>query len=551
MHSKFSHWAIALITIFSFSSGCDSPITVEGTPRDSKQSPVFASDLANNKPQLIRDIIGLAQPNHNVCFRLNVPELINNPDLSEVDWNGLNESLETYVGKANADIKNLASMVVLADLKGTSLFTIGSGGSLPGIFVLEFINPIDASGMPAEIEQKKRRFSRKIVGRLIEEKFVLIGRPKDIDPIEFSSTTIANQVRKLSNNQQQVVSGVISFSSMQEQLDSIFKMVSGIPGLDMGKLASFPQFADRLEFQGSLDGKKVIDLRVFTDDVGLNEEIAKRIRGLVSDSKSAKSGGFGDVKMMLESSAAEISQKVMTEISEENLLQVQHDDKQATIALEKPQDMSRLIKSLVQDGIEQGRLTNRVVQLQSIAKGLEKWMNENESLITLFASSDADADSDDATGKPFNWRVALLPSMGQQELFDKFDFSQPWDSGTNLAIAKATNPFGGNDGETSIHRVAGTRAYDLSTESVEGEDPKWLLMEFGPEEMAFWTAPTKPVSVEDESLKKFGMPAEQGVLVVNQKLEVKAFSKQSPDEPVICPGIQQRTGGGGFEGFGF
>jgi hypothetical protein len=35
----------------------------------------------------------------------------------------------------------------------------------------------------------------------------------------------------------------------------------------------------------------------------------------------------------------------------------------------------------------------------------------------------------------FSWRVQLLPFMEQRELYEKFDFNQPWDSEHNLKVA--------------------------------------------------------------------------------------------------------------------
>jgi hypothetical protein len=41
----------------------------------------------------------------------------------------------------------------------------------------------------------------------------------------------------------------------------------------------------------------------------------------------------------------------------------------------------------------------------------------------------------DANGRPlFSWRVLLLPYLGEQALFDRFDTSKPWYDRTNLAV---------------------------------------------------------------------------------------------------------------------
>ena len=43
----------------------------------------------------------------------------------------------------------------------------------------------------------------------------------------------------------------------------------------------------------------------------------------------------------------------------------------------------------------------------------------------------------DPEGKPLlSWRVLLLPELEQQELFDKFDLTKPWDSPENLPLVE-------------------------------------------------------------------------------------------------------------------
>jgi prepilin-type processing-associated H-X9-DG protein len=43
----------------------------------------------------------------------------------------------------------------------------------------------------------------------------------------------------------------------------------------------------------------------------------------------------------------------------------------------------------------------------------------------------------DQTGKPLHsWRVLILPFLGHQALYDRYDFGQPWDSPDNLALAE-------------------------------------------------------------------------------------------------------------------
>lgn len=48
---------------------------------------------------------------------------------------------------------------------------------------------------------------------------------------------------------------------------------------------------------------------------------------------------------------------------------------------------------------------------------------------------DNEAQATDVAGPPFSWRVALLPYLGYPELYEAFDFSQPWDSPDNRRAA--------------------------------------------------------------------------------------------------------------------
>lgn len=44
----------------------------------------------------------------------------------------------------------------------------------------------------------------------------------------------------------------------------------------------------------------------------------------------------------------------------------------------------------------------------------------------------------DSAGKPMHsWRVLLLPYLGEETLYDRYDLNQPWDSPSNLEIATA------------------------------------------------------------------------------------------------------------------
>ena len=117
----------------------------------------------------------------------------------------------------------------------------------------------------------------------------------------------------------------------------------------------------------------------------------------------------------------------------------------------------------------------------------------------------------DPQGRPYlSWRVHLLPFLGYQKLFNKFDLTQPWDSPTNLAlIDQMPDLFGDRSGgqatETRIERITSPKRtphpiYGEIGVRVDspGRSPRYvlnglsqtiMLIQTGPDKAVPWTAP--------------------------------------------------------------
>jgi prepilin-type processing-associated H-X9-DG protein len=84
----------------------------------------------------------------------------------------------------------------------------------------------------------------------------------------------------------------------------------------------------------------------------------------------------------------------------------------------------------------------------------------------------------DEQGRPMHsWRVLLLPFLGQQSLYNQYDFSQPWDSPANQWVAGAmppvfacpSEPNTGTDA-TNVAAVFGPNCIFAGTEPVKIRD---------------------------------------------------------------------------------
>jgi hypothetical protein len=76
-------------------------------------------------------------------------------------------------------------------------------------------------------------------------------------------------------------------------------------------------------------------------------------------------------------------------------------------------------------------LRKRMEQLRGIRDASAKYYQEHQKF---------PADILDADGNPLlSWRVALLPSLGFEDLYEQFNLNEPWDSEANLAVLNESN----------------------------------------------------------------------------------------------------------------
>ena len=77
----------------------------------------------------------------------------------------------------------------------------------------------------------------------------------------------------------------------------------------------------------------------------------------------------------------------------------------------------------------------------------------------------------DENGRPMHsWRVLILPFLGHQSLYDRYDLDQPWDAPQNLALTgkipqvyRCPEDTTGRDGETSYLMIVGPGAFSSVT----------------------------------------------------------------------------------------
>ena len=109
--------------------------------------------------------------------------------------------------------------------------------------------------------------------------------------------------------------------------------------------------------------------------------------------------------------------------------------REAIPTLTSPADgaAGRSLVPAIQSSLEAARRVQCVNNLKQIALAMHNYHSANNAFPRPASL--------DEKGKPLlSWRVAILPYLEQQELYDKFKLDEPWDSPHNKALLKEMPP---------------------------------------------------------------------------------------------------------------
>lgn len=211
-----------------------------------------------------------------------------------------------------------------------------------------------------------------------------------------------------------------------------------------------------------------------------------------------------------------------------DLLAPKQDDAAVTIRLDTTDvAMKQLAKNVLAPAMvaaqEHSKRASKTNDLKSIGLAMLNFESANGFLPASIV---------DKEGKTLlSWRVAILPYLDQQELFDKFHLDEPWDSPHNLEVAIKAAPavycHDNREGQTSYLRPSyvgsdaafmrgetnpieknfgGRRVYlqpgDKFLDIRDGTANSILIAEVAPEHAVFWTKPDDwEVDLEDPLAK--------------------------------------------------
>lgn len=181
--------------------------------------------------------------------------------------------------------------------------------------------------------------------------------------------------------------------------------------------------------------------------------------------------------------------------------------------------LTGLLLPAVQSAREAARRMTASNNLKQIALAIHNYHSAFKKL--------PDPVSTDDNGKPLlSWRVAILPFIEEQALYEKFNLDEPWDSPNNLALLDQMpevfqDPSVPTDvGETVFHAIVDDKgAFRLGEESrfrnfVDGTSNTIIVTEVDRSEAVPWTAPIDVQIDWDDPIAQMGHTHPGGFHVV-------------------------------------
>lgn len=539
---------LCLGSTFLFCLGCSNNVA-PASARKTTSEPVFGKARAIAAGETGNDLdFGFLHEDHFGCLSVNVAQVMSHDELKEVPWDSLQEQLAKAVGQKNSLLKSIERIWILLDRESVQLM-MGGQSANPLVFVVDYKTSPDLK----ELDEAQKTFSENfesgedevldLVARALGDTRIVLGSPELTNKL-LGGGTVSELQRELSKlDFESDIEGLISIGPIRSTLKTAFGMAAQFGGEEAKKLASLPDTLQQVEVDLSLKGDVVLETSVWMDDPDIVAELTKLAQqGLQASAAGGDApmggfpmggmtgmggapggpGGVSESEMMFPLAAPPIMEKVGKQIQEDNLFSVDGDDNRIVFKLQRPDDLTELISASIQDANRGFKLGLRATKLAEVGKAMEDYYDKHK----CYPPAGLVKDSKDGLPDQLNWRVGLLPFLGEQELYEKFDFNKPWDSAENLEVAKAipemfeTDP-DAESSKTCFHYPGGELGFfqdgDGQRSVTDIKDRKiWtaIVIEGADKTAVQWTNP-KVLKLGEDFGEVVGKEDENGVLFLN------------------------------------
>lgn len=474
-------------------------------------------------------------------------------EFSSLPWPELERTWQQWIGLPDQPFSSVSQWWILVDRSGLSLMPASATEPrLPMVQVLVFEKPLDREKMsmawaapntPAtESIEFDRVYSKQDSAMVaFDERTFAFGDTASLERL-LAATPSAKMKSywESSSEKAPTFRARMEMSSIRAQIKPLFEMAAQFGG--NSSWSKLPDVLTELQLTGHIDQDPLVQIDLLIEDEALQKELGQWLTEqfqnaspIPSMGNSPAFPGLPSTDQMFEAESTKVLPLLAEEIQRDRLLEVTSTDQRLQITLKRPKQFTSAVSAMILDANRQRLIASRLQNAERIGAALRKYRDTHQKFPSRAAIKEPIADS--TVPRQLSWRVAILPELGYQELYDQFDFSQAWDSEHNLAVAKKLpDNFPLADAAGNSHwllPVANESLY--SSERVQPAPDAvtdrriWtaIVMEASPDRGLFWTNPEEPTSLLEQNLELWGNLDEMGVIMINADGQARVIRKQT------------------------
>ncbi len=455
-----SVWSLCIGLAVLAISGCGDSASPVAKPRSSTKALVTANEETyqtapiptEDSPLVLqrkeRSLeLSFVHKDHFAVLLIDAVQIYQNPDLQEFEWARLIRLLQPYLGRKNAHPSKLSAVWILCDREIADAAKAEEAKESDFVvFVVEFLEPFDKDELArvmktrgeSETDDRDSQWRSKIEIR--SETQVAVGTAAMLEKLNSADGKgdLAEAISKVDADVDVALS--LSFEPVRGALKGVMATATQFLGADMKPLLQLPTSARHFDASLSLSASQLLttELKMSSEDAAeqVTEVWAKLLdSGNIGQLLTLFSFQYGTQKRMFKSRSLPMLNKISRQIEASGLYQVRSAGSVIQSEFTRPRDFGKFLQTGVEDIERTLSLRTRMKWMKDVAKALKSY----ESLHGHLPAPNfrLQAKPEFAT---FSWRTELLPLMGWQRIFDRYDFKSPWNSEANKRLHKYVLP---------------------------------------------------------------------------------------------------------------
>ncbi len=549
------------LTVVAGFIGCRQSTIAPATPRSGGSPAIVATSgatpdgglVTNNDTPASNFLDRILHQELFAALACEFADIRNAKEFSTLPWADLEKTWQNWIGMPNQSLTSVTQWWVLVDRNGLSVMpSSAEEPKLPFVQVLVFDQPVDretlagswlnpksSPGTSIEFNQIYSKSDSSMV--VLDERSIAYGDSAALE--RMLAATPSSKMKtywSTSPPPDDTFRARFEMSAIRAQIKPLFEMAAQFGGNN--SWSKLPDVLTELQLTGHMDHDPLLQIDLLIEDETLQKDLGQWLTQQFQNASQISSlgnspsiPGLPAMDQMFEAESAKVLPKLAEEIQRDRLLEVVSLNQRLQVTLKRPKQFSNALSAMILDANRQRLIVARIQAAERIGSAIRKYRDSHQKFPSRAAILESIADS--TVPRQFSWRVAILPELGYQELYDQFDFSQAWDSEHNLMVAKKLPedfPLADANGNSTwllplnAQSLFSTERIQPNQESVQ-DRRIWTaaVLEAATDRSVFWTNPMEPESDLDKSLEQWGKPDEKGVIIINADGQTRVIRRQA------------------------